>query len=440
MIFSPTRLKMKIVHPFLTFFLLLLTLSPAFSQKKKTCNVAIVVHEGVELFDFAGPGEVFAAASRASDVVDIHVFTVAPNKEPVTSQTFLSINPTYSIANTPEIDLLVIPGGQTGVLLNDAGFMAWVEREFPKIDHLLTVCTGAFVPAKLGLLDGMKATTHHGSISSLKENYPTIDVIEDIKFIDNDKIITSGGVSSGTEGALHMIQRISGVNTAQEVARYMEYDHWKPDLGMIAYENPSVKKLGEMNRDGQEKNFERELGNITTADVDFGELEAYGLALLESGQLKPALQVFQRMTKIFPPSVSLYERIGKIYTQMGKEAPPTQKEFHALIEEQGVPSATEAYNTWMETFPGWKIWGEGKMNSLGYRYLLAGKLEEAIGLFALNTKAYPDSWNCWDSLAEGYMRSGDYQKAMEYCKKSLKLNPDNEHAEKMIAKMASGKE
>ena len=423
------------------FFITLFTSTLLFAQEKKTCNVAIVVHEGVELFDFAGPGEVFAAAKNTSEVLEINVFTVAPKKEAIISQTFLSINPSYSIADAPKIDILVVPGGRTGVLLRDEAFMSWVEDRFSEVDHLLTVCTGAFVPAQLGILDGLKATTHHGSINSLRSNYPGIEVIENIKFVDNGKVITSGGVSSGTEGALHMIHRISGLETARKVARYMEYDHWKPDLGLIVYENEIVKKLKaiseETSSNDQLRDFDRTLASVEAKIVDYGELENLGLELKKAGYTELSLKVFDRMRELYPSSMSIFKNMGQLYEQLGKKAPPSEEVFFALIEEKGPEKGMEVYEEWIKVFPDWKMFSENKMNYLGYRYLSSEKTEEAIQVFELNAKAYPGSWNCWDSLAEGYMRSGDQETAIKYYKKSLEMNPDNDNAHKMIEQMKS---
>jgi transcriptional regulator GlxA family with amidase domain len=207
---------------------LLMLLSPlqaAAQEKKERLNVAIVVHEGVELLDFAGPGEVFAAAGGGRV---FNVFTVAPNAKPLTSQRFLSITPRYTITDCPKPDILVIPGGNTGVLLRDPAFMEWVKKAVPETQVTLTVCTGAFVLAELGMLDGLEATTHYGSISGLKNKYTKVKVKENCRFVDNGKIVTSAGVSAGIDSSLHVVARFCGFNVAQGTARYMEYK-WEPE-------------------------------------------------------------------------------------------------------------------------------------------------------------------------------------------------------------------
>ena len=192
---------------------------------KNKWNVAIVVHEGVELLDFAGPGEVFAAAAQGRA---FNVYTVAETTKPITSQRFLKITPNYSIMDCPKPDILVIPGGQTNYLLRSPAMMAWVKKTAAEVDVLLTVCTGAFVAAELGLLDGKEATTHHSSVQGLANRYPKIKVRSDRRIVDNGKIVTVAGVSSGIDGSLHLVARLCGLETAKDTAKYMEY-RWEPD-------------------------------------------------------------------------------------------------------------------------------------------------------------------------------------------------------------------
>ena len=200
--------------------------TPRPEQPPAPLQVAVVVHEGVELLDFAGPAEVFASAHKDGAPL-CRVFLVAPKKGAVTSQGFVQLQPNFVIDDCPKPDVIVIPGGDTGVLLNDEKFLAWVTASLPTAKVLLTVCTGAFVPAKLGLLDGKEATTHHGSLAALRREHPAIKVRDDRKVVDNGTIVTSAGVSSGIEGSLHVVGRLGGEDVAKAVARYIEY-RWEP--------------------------------------------------------------------------------------------------------------------------------------------------------------------------------------------------------------------
>lgn len=190
-------------------------------------NVAIVVWDGVELLDFAGPGEVFAAA-QVGDSPAFRVFTVGLTAEPIISQGFLKISPNYTIENCPQPSVLIIPGGGTSPLTDNDAFMRWVKKTSNNTEMILTVCTGAFVLAETGLLDNIEATTWHGAIDSLRRAAPGAKVHADRRFVDNGDIITSAGVSAGIDGALFALSRLAGPDIAAKTARYMEYDYW-PD-------------------------------------------------------------------------------------------------------------------------------------------------------------------------------------------------------------------
>ena len=124
-------------------------------------NVAIFVHEGVELLDFAGPAEVFAAADHGRA---FNVYTVAVSENEITSQGFLKIKPQYTLNNCPHPDVIVLPGGNTSIPLGDAQVIQWIGKSSADAEIVMSVCTGAFLLAKAGLLDDKEATTHWGSI------------------------------------------------------------------------------------------------------------------------------------------------------------------------------------------------------------------------------------------------------------------------------------
>jgi tetratricopeptide (TPR) repeat protein len=101
---------------------------------------------------------------------------------------------------------------------------------------MFSVCTGAFVLARAGLLDGLEATTHASSISGLKE-FPRIKVRERRRVVDNGKIVTAAGVSAGIDGALHLVARYCGLETAKQTATYMQY-RWQPETGLQSVNEP----------------------------------------------------------------------------------------------------------------------------------------------------------------------------------------------------------
>jgi len=214
----------------LVFLLLAIAGSANAAGKVRTRNVAIVLYEGVELLDFAGPGEVFAAAARigGDDAPAFHVYTVGRKKAALTSEGFVQIVPEFSIDDAPRPDLVVFPGGGVRGILGDRALMAWAKSAVDSAEVAVSVCNGAFVLGSLGALDGKTVTTHFGSLSQLRSSYPKANVQEGRRFVDNGKIVTTAGVSAGIDGALHVVARLLGRSVADETARYMEY-RWTPE-------------------------------------------------------------------------------------------------------------------------------------------------------------------------------------------------------------------
>ncbi|MGA0558834.1 DJ-1/PfpI family protein [Larkinella sp. VNQ87] len=200
---------------------------PQTTKQGKKRNVAIFIHDGVEILDFAGPSEVFASTKG------FNVYTVSLTKEPIISQGFVKITPTYSLTDCPKPDILVIPGGKTGPFLTNEPLIDWIKNTAPQTEITLSVCTGAGLLAKAGLLDGKQATTFHSYIETLQRATPKAEILANTRFVDNGQIITTAGVSAGIDGALHVVSKLMGQAVATQTARYMEYDKWKPGEGLI---------------------------------------------------------------------------------------------------------------------------------------------------------------------------------------------------------------
>lgn len=195
-------------------------------QRGKAVNVAIFVHEGVELLDFAGPGEAFSGA-RSPDGRRTYVYTVAQSTTPINSQGFLRVTPEFTFEDCPEPDVIVLPGGATGLALRTTDVVAWVKKTAPRTQVVMSVCTGAMILGKAGLLDGREATTHWGAIDRLERAYPKCKVRRDLRVVDNGRIVTTAGVSAGIDGALHVLTKLFGKDAAKRRARGMEYV-WTP--------------------------------------------------------------------------------------------------------------------------------------------------------------------------------------------------------------------
>lgn len=192
-------------------------------------NVAILIFNDVEVLDFCGPFEVFAVTGqRNGGAGNFNVYTVAEKAEPVIARNGLSVNPTYTIADCPKPDIVVVPGGYgTRREMNNPVLLTWLQGHYADLELLLSVCTGSLVLGKAGLLDGLAATTHWAAIDELRVAAPSTTVRADQRYVDNDKIVTSAGISAGIDMSLHIVERLLGAETAAETARYMEYDYWQ---------------------------------------------------------------------------------------------------------------------------------------------------------------------------------------------------------------------
>jgi transcriptional regulator GlxA family with amidase domain len=195
----------------------------------KTRSVGIFVFDDVEVLDFCGPFEVFSVAGRQIAPGTLSVFTVAQTPGPLLARNGLSVNPKYTFAEAPAIDVLLIPGGLgTRPLLHNAEVIAWIGQRAAAAELVLSVCTGALLLAKAGLLDGLTATTHHGALDLLREVGPAANVRDDVRFVDNGRVITSAGVAAGIDMSFHVVDKLLGRDTAIATARHIEYP-WQPE-------------------------------------------------------------------------------------------------------------------------------------------------------------------------------------------------------------------
>jgi len=195
--------------------------------QQKPRFVALVVFSGVEILDLAGPAEVFAA-TQGSNGHEFQAFTVAADSEEVeANSSVMTIKPEYTIENCPKTDVVVIPGGNVDSMLRNEKMMAWIKQRAAESEIVMSVCNGAMVLAKAGLLEGLEATTHHGAIEHLRRIALGTRVVSGKRYVDSGKIITAAGVSAGIDAALHVVERFHGTEVADNTARYMEHDRRK---------------------------------------------------------------------------------------------------------------------------------------------------------------------------------------------------------------------
>ena len=196
-------------------------------------NVAVLLFPGVQIIDYSAPYEVFSQAGV------YNIFTVAESSAPISTsggQGAAQVTAKYTFAHHPKPDIVIIPGGG-GSRPGDGGvghqtanpkLIRWIQEQAGSATTVLSVCNGAFLLAKAGLLDGLEATTFWGMLDDLKIAAPKTRVHKDRRYVDNGKVITTAGLSSGIDGSLYVLSKLHGAGKARQVALQMEYD-WHPE-------------------------------------------------------------------------------------------------------------------------------------------------------------------------------------------------------------------
>ncbi|HDR8043285.1 TPA: DJ-1/PfpI family protein [Bacillus cereus] len=188
-------------------------------------SVGIFLFNEVEVLDFAGPFEVFSV-TEVNGEKPFTVYTVSENGEMITARNGLKVQPDYSIENLSSVDILIIPGGLGArkYEIKNEIVIKWIRQQMKEVKLMTSVCTGALLLAKAGLLEGLKATTHWASIEKFKNEFQNVEVIENVKFVDEGHIITSAGISAGINMAFHIVKNLLGVHVVEDTAKRMEYD------------------------------------------------------------------------------------------------------------------------------------------------------------------------------------------------------------------------
>ncbi len=190
-------------------------------------KIGILLFNEVEVMDFAGPFEVLSITTYpGSNVKPFDVKTVAQTKETVRARYGLQVLPDYSFADNPNFDVLIIPGGYGAeeIEIHNDIVIRWIKDQMNKVTLMTSVCTGAFLLAKAGLLDGKRATTHWMDIDRLEREFQKVIVQRGVKYVDEGSILTSGGISAGINMSFYLIIKLIGEEIARTTAKRMEYD------------------------------------------------------------------------------------------------------------------------------------------------------------------------------------------------------------------------
>ena len=197
----------------------------AISAAAGTIPVAFVMTGGATMIDFAGPWEVFQDAQSGGSAGGFHLYTVGASRDPIRTSGGMTVVPDFTFADAPAPKVVVIGAQQGAPALAD-----WLRHVRRDADVVMSVCTGAFHLGSAGLLDGKPATTHHHFYDRLEQRFPRVRVQRGRRFVQSDDVVyTAGGLSSGIDLALHVVERYFGRAAAEQTAAYMEYQgtDWK---------------------------------------------------------------------------------------------------------------------------------------------------------------------------------------------------------------------
>lgn len=198
-------------------------------------NVGIYVYDDAEVLDFSGPFEVFSTANRLSNPQNIfNVFLVAQGDSLTLPEQHLVVKarggynvlPHYDFTDHPPIDVLIVVGGIHTEELKKSAVIKWVAKQDKTARLIASVCTGAFILAQAGLLNGLSVTTHWQDIEDLQHTYPKLNVLSGQRWVDEGKYITSAGISAGIDMSLHLLSKLVNNELAENTAKQMEFD-WR---------------------------------------------------------------------------------------------------------------------------------------------------------------------------------------------------------------------
>ena len=182
--------------------------------------VAFLISDGAVVIDFCGPWEVFQDVMiPGSEEIPFRLYTVAETKKPIRTSGGMQIVPDYTIQNAPPPKVIVIPAQSAP----SPAVLEWIRKSSKTTDVTMSVCTGAFVLAKTGLLNGKSATTYHGAFGRFAMQFPDVQLKRGARFVENGNLATAGGLSSGIDLALRVVERYYGREVARKTAYNMEY-------------------------------------------------------------------------------------------------------------------------------------------------------------------------------------------------------------------------
>jgi transcriptional regulator GlxA family with amidase domain len=189
-------------------------------------TTGILLFDDVEELDFAGPWEVLTTARQDGDVV----VTVAEHDRPIRSAKGLRVVPDHTFDTCPELDVLVVPGGQGTRRDDDDVLVKWLAGRAERATWVTSVCTGSFLLWKAGVARGRTVTTHWAVVDALRAK-GDITVVDDRRWMVDGNLVTAAGVSAGIDMSLWLVGQLYGEEHARDVQHFIEYYPEPPFTG-----------------------------------------------------------------------------------------------------------------------------------------------------------------------------------------------------------------
>ncbi len=188
-------------------------------------NVGIYIYDDAEVLDFSGPFEVFSVASRfLDDDKKFNTFLISENKTIISARGGYMVNSHFTFENHPSLDILIVVGGVHTNEVKKINVINWIKEQSKSVKLIASVCTGAFLLAQAKVITTQRVTTHWEDIKDLKSDYPTLNVVDNVRWVDEGDIVTSAGISAGIDMSLHLVSKIQGYALAQKTAKQMQFD------------------------------------------------------------------------------------------------------------------------------------------------------------------------------------------------------------------------
>jgi len=193
-----------------------------------TRTIGILMFDGVEALDFAGPFEVFTTATRMQArlapeaAAPFEVRTISRLGGTVQARAGLVVRVDHGFADAPAFEVLLVPGGVIDAALACPDTLAWIARVAPACEIVASVCTGAFLLAAAGATGDAPLTTHWEDLADLRAAWPTLTVVDNVRWVEHGRVISSAGIAAGIDMSLHLVERLAGRALAERTARQMD--------------------------------------------------------------------------------------------------------------------------------------------------------------------------------------------------------------------------